>query len=132
LAAAAAALSCVAPAGAAPTASCPIQPGGHIVLASDAVDPDVFLWDGRDHLIEYASGHWGPTRVILAHTSIAKEGTRAVVVHCVPAIVHPRYSPGPQDLVGVRVMSGPLRGHYGWVLSSDMHADDDARNIVNH
>lgn len=110
---------------AASAATCSVNAGGHVVLASDAVDPDVFVWDSRDHLVEYAAGHWATSHEILEHTALAKPGTKAVVITCYAAFAHPHYS-GPQDAIGVHIMTGPLRGKYGWVLSSDLHIEDKA------
>jgi hypothetical protein len=95
--------------------------GRNIVLASDAVDPDVFIWDTRSRLTNYAAGIWRDARSILDHTILAQPGTRAVIVACRPAAVRPRYSRVDQDAVGVRLLSGPYRGRYGWVLSEDIH-----------
>ncbi len=102
-------------------ADCSAAPGGRVVLESDAVDPDVFLWDSRLRLADYAAGAWGNTRAIFAHTLLTGAGTQAVVIACVPAAAHPKFSSGDEDAIGVRVMSGPYRGRYGWVLSSDTH-----------
>jgi hypothetical protein len=100
---------------------CTVTPGGHVVLESDAVDPDVFLWDSRERLIDYAAGQWGDTRAIFAHTVLAEPGTQAMVVACFPSVAHPKFSTGDEDAIGVKIMSGPHRGRYGWVLSSDIH-----------
>jgi hypothetical protein len=100
---------------------CSVTPGGRVVLESDAVDPDVFIWDSRDRLIDYAAGAWGNTRAIFAHTVLAEPGTQALVVSCFPSVAHPKFSTGDEDAIGVKVMSGPHRGRYGWVLSSDIH-----------
>ncbi len=102
-------------------ALCTQTPGGKVILESDAVDPDVFLWDSRTRLVDYAAGQWGNTRAIFAHTVLAEPGTQATVVACVPAAAHPKYSTGDEDAIGVKIMTGPYRGRYGWVLSSDIH-----------
>jgi hypothetical protein len=101
---------------------CSVTPGGRVVLESDAVDPDVFIWDSRDRLIDYAAGAWGNTRAIFAHTVLAEPGTQATVVSCFPSVAHPKFSTGDEDAIGVKIMSGPHRGRYGWVLSSDIHS----------
>ena len=102
-------------------ALCTVTPGGRVILESDAVDPDVFLWDSRGRLVDYAAGRWDDTRAIFAHTLLAEPGTQAQVVACIPAVAHPRFSTGNEDAIGVRIVSGPHRGRYGWVLSSDIH-----------
>lgn len=100
---------------------CPGQSSSRVVLASDAVDPDVFLWDSRTRLVDYAAGQWGNTRAIFAHTILAEPGTQAMIVSCVPAVAHPKYGSSEEDAIGVKILSGPHRGRYGWVLSSDIH-----------
>ncbi len=111
----------LAAASGAETPLCTVSPGGRVVLESDAVDPDVFLWDSRTRLIDYAAGEWGNTRAIFAHTVLAEPGTQATVVSCFPAVAHPKFSTGDEDAIGVKIMSGPYKGRYGWVLSSDIH-----------
>ena len=115
LAAASAAMPC-----AAAQAAC-TAPGSRVELASDAVDPDVFLWDSRERLVGYAAGQWGSTKQIFDHTLLAMPGTMALVVSCVSSVAHPRYSAVDEDAVGVKVLTGRYRGRYGWVLSSDVH-----------
>ena len=100
---------------------CSVDIGWHVVLASDAVDPDVFLWDSRSRLVEYAAGRWSDTRTIFAHTILAPSGTEAVVVACAAGAARPKYSSSDQDVIGVKVTRGQFRGRYGWVLSSDAH-----------
>ncbi len=107
--------------GAAGAAGCSSVPSGRVVLASDAVDPDVFIWDSRTRLVDYTAGQWGNTRAIFAHTVLAEPGTLATVVSCIPAVAHPKFGVGDEDAIGVKVVSGPHRGRYGWVLSSDIH-----------
>jgi len=103
-------------------AGCGVTIGGHVSLQSDAVDPDVFLWDSRDRMVEFAAGQWGNTRAIFAHTMLAEPGTQALIVSCFPSVAHPKFSTsGDQDAIGVKVLNGPYRGRYGWVLSSDIH-----------
>jgi len=99
----------------------PVTSGSRVSLMSDAADPDVFLWDSRQRLIDYSAGQWGDARAIFAHTVLARPGTSAVVVACESGVAHPRYQSGSQDAIGVRIMSGPYRGRSGWVLSSDVH-----------
>ena len=85
------------------------------------MDPDVFLWDSRSRMVDYAGGQWGNTRAIFTHTILARPGTQAVVVSCVAAAAHTNIGPGEEDAIGVKVIDGPHRGRYGWVLSSDIH-----------
>lgn len=106
---------------AANAAPCSVAAGGRVMLAADASEPEVFLWDSRTRLVEYVAGHWDSTRAIFAHTELAEPGTQALVVACVAGIAHPNYGPTDEDAVGVKVVSGRHRGRYGWVLSSDIH-----------
>ncbi len=106
---------------AANAAGCISGPNRRVILASDAVDPDVFIWDSRTRLVDYTAGQWGNTRAIFAHTMLAEPGTLATIVSCIPAVAHPKFGVGDEDAIGVKVISGPHRGRYGWVLSSDIH-----------
>jgi hypothetical protein len=83
----------------------------------------VFLWDSRERLVDYTAGDWGDTRQIFSHTLLTEPGTSALVVACFPRAAHQRYALGDEDAVGIRLTSGPNRGRYGWILSSDAHPD---------
>lgn len=91
------------------------------MLKSTDLDPDVFVWDSRERVIEYAAGYWRNTHDVLAHSLLAKPGTRARVISCVAGVVHSKYASERQDAVGVRLVNGPSRGRYGWVTSEDVH-----------
>lgn len=91
-----------------------------MVLKSADIDPDVFVWDARQRVVDYAGGAWG-TQEVLAHTVLAKPGTRAVVVQCTAAAVHKKYTADPRDAIGIRLVNGPNKGRYGWVTSDDVH-----------
>ena len=107
-------------------ASCSLGVGLRVLLVADGTDPDVFLWDARTRLVDYASGHWGNTKAYSSTTRFLVEpGTRAQVVACFPAAVRPKYT--AVDEAGVKVLSGPFRGRYGWALSSDAHQLRDPR-----
>ncbi len=110
-------------------AECGLAVGGRAVLASDATDPNVFVWDSRERLIDYEAGRWESTRTIFAHTIMAHPGTHAVVVACYPGVARSRSDATPQDAIGIRIASGPYRGRYGWVISEDVHRAGD-RAIV--
>ncbi len=107
-------------------ASCSATPGGRVVLSSDAQDPDVFLWDSRDRLVDYAGGQWGNTRAIFQHTVLAEPGTVAMVVSCYPGVAHPKFATGDEDAIGVKILKGQYKGRYGWILSSDAHLSPPA------
>ncbi|MDQ2909275.1 MAG: hypothetical protein M3R44_08005 [Candidatus Eremiobacteraeota bacterium] len=105
---------------AAHAAACAASRGEHVVLSSEAVDPDVFVWDSRDRLVTYAAGQWRDTRAIFAHTMLAEPGTEAALT-CSRHAVRASSLPGGSNPLGVLVLSGRYRGRYGWVLSSDVH-----------
>ena len=107
---------------AARAANCAVNKDNRVVLISDAVDPDVFVWDTRDHLVDYAAAHWDSSRAVSERTVLAQKGTRAVVKDCSPALAHPHYTE-PQDVIQVLITSGPFRGRVGWVLSADLHRE---------
>ena len=83
-------------------ASCSVNVGWHVALASDAVDPDVFVWDSRPRLVDYAAGRWGNTHAVLAHTMLVQPGTEALVVACAPGAARPEYTSTVKDVVGVK------------------------------
>lgn len=108
-------------------APCAVGVGWRVVLASDAVDPDVFLWDSRARLVDYTAGRWSSTQTIFAHTMLAPSGTEAVVVSCAAGAARQKYSSADQDVIGVKITRGQFKGRYGWVLASDAHLTQQAR-----
>jgi hypothetical protein len=90
-------------------------------LASDAIDPNVFVWDDRPLMERYAFGFQQSTRGILDHTLLEKPGTRAYIVSCQAHGVRVRYSPNSHDAIGIKLLSGPDLGRYGWVIEDDVH-----------
>ena len=103
-------------------APCTAVAGSTIMLKSGEIDPDVFVWDSKQRVVDYASGTWRDTHDVLVHSVLAKPGTHALVVQCEPGVVRPRYVADSLDAIGIRLTSGPNRGHYGWVTSGDIHA----------
>ena len=104
-----------------PAAAQPCLPPGHpVVLRANALDPDVFVWDSRERVLDYASGYWRDTEDVVAHSLLAKPGTRATVVRCYAGAVSSRYANAREDLLAVRIVSGPNRGRYGWITSEDV------------
>ncbi len=95
--------------------------GRHAILAADAVDPDVFVWNRRASLLDYSSGVWMSTGSVLEHTLLEKPGTRAIVISCIPSEVKSRFSGSIQDAVGIRILSGQHIGRYGWAVEEDVH-----------
>ena len=102
-------------------APCGVPVGRAVALKSSELDPDVFVWDAKQRVVAYAGGFWRGTNDVLVHTVLAKPGTRAVVVECTAGIVHQKYTTDPRDAIGIRLVSGPNKGHYGWVTSEDVH-----------
>ena len=84
-------------------------------------DPDVFVWDSRLLLVNYAAGIFDDAKSVMAHTTLAKPGTRAVVVSCITGVVKPKYVLVAYDAIGIRVTTGPYKGKWGWVASDDTH-----------
>jgi hypothetical protein len=112
---------------AAAQAACVASRGERVVLKSNTVDPDVFVWDRKALMISYASGVWPGTRDVLQHTLLTSPGTTAIVAACEVAAIRPSLFPSVQDAVAIRLMSGPYRGRYGWVASNDIHPLRPAR-----
>lgn len=109
----------VAPLSARAEATCATAVGRRVTLQSDAADPDVFVWDARPRLAAYAARGWDSAREVLAHTLLANPGTIAKVVACAAGAAHPRYGSAAADALGVKIVAGPFRGHFGWVISTD-------------
>jgi hypothetical protein len=101
-------------------ASCLAPVGRAVTLKSTYLDPDVLVWDSRQRAIDYAAGAWS-AREVIAHTLLAKPGTRATVIQCVTDAIRSRFADEAEDAVGVRIVNGPNRGHYGWVNGEDVH-----------
>lgn len=112
------------PAGAAP---CTSLVGQQVVLASNDYDPDVLLWDSRQRLMDYAAGNWDVAKVLLPHALLSRPGTEALVVTCQVNVVHPKYRLAPMDAAGVKIISGPYKGRYFWILADDLHMRVHAR-----
>jgi hypothetical protein len=102
-------------------AGCLPTVGAPVLLKSDPADPDVIVWDSRERLVAYVEGRWNSSAEVITHTVLAEPGTRAQVVACYPGIARPKYGDVQRDAIGVRLTSGQFRGHYGWVISSDVH-----------
>ena len=98
-----------------------LAPGHVVILKASDLDPDVFVWDSRDRVVAYAAGYWRDTKDVLAHSLLAKPGTRASVVKCYSAAVASRYANAREDLLAVRLLSGPGAGRSGWVTSEDVY-----------
>ena len=102
-------------------APCGVPVGHAVFLKSTDLDPDVFVWDAKQRVVEYAGGVWRDTHDVLTHTVLAKPGTRAVVIQCTAGAVHTKYGTDLYDAIGIRLTNGPNKGRYGWVTSEDVH-----------
>ena len=110
----------------APAIACPVARGAQLVLVSQELDPDVFLWDSADRLVKYATGDYD-VETVLKHTTLVRAFSRAVALGCKNHVVHAPVTGSegtPVFIVGVRIASGHARGHNGWVLSSDIRGPD--------
>jgi hypothetical protein len=45
-----------------------------------------------------------------------------VILSCIKDHIKSRYANETLDAIGVRLVSGPFRGRYGWVTSEDVYA----------
>ena len=109
--------------------ACIAARGNHVVLASQAMDPDVFVWDSMLRLTNYTAGKY-VTNDVLRHTLLVSAGTEAVVVSCRDRAAHPRFSTEDADAVGVRLSTGRYRGHYGWVISMDLRVAPHSAALI--
>ncbi len=96
-------------------------------LLSNAYNPDVLVWDSRQRLLDYAAGDWNIKRILLPHALLARAGTRAVVIACQYNVVRPRYRLAPADAAGIKVISGPYKGRFGWIMADDLHRSTRAK-----
>ncbi len=63
---------------------------------------------------------------LITHTVLSEPGTRAIVVACLPASAKPKYTTDTLDTIGIKITTGPHRGHYGWVSSDDVRGSHTA------
>jgi hypothetical protein len=103
--------------------ACHLRPGSRVVLYSAGTTPDVFVWDSRFRMNDYAAGTFDQRTALLPHALLAPPGTRGVVESCVVRFVQWKYDPRPDDAVGLRIVTGPLAGKRGWVTGSDARLD---------
>jgi len=101
--------------------SCSVDPGHPVILMSSELDPDVFVWDARQRATDYASGYYKNASDVMMHTLISKPGTRALVLTCIHSGAQGKFTKRPVDVIGLRLLTGPDRGRYGWVTAEDVH-----------
>lgn len=101
-------------------ADCRVGRGQIVALFGGADDPDVLVWDSRARLLQYEAGSADTRRFLLPHAILTRPGVRVKVQSCVSNVVHPKFRIYTEDAVAVQFGSGPYRGRYGWVSSSDV------------
>lgn len=101
--------------------ACGAARGAHVTLFGGVDDPDVLVWDSRGRLVAYSQGSADARAFLLPHAFLNRPGTKAIVVSCYGAAVHPKFSDDAADAVGIFILSGRYRGRYGWVTSLDVH-----------
>jgi hypothetical protein len=109
-----------------PAAACPVTRGEKVVLVSQELDPDVFLWDSSERVVKYATGDFD-VETVLRHTTLVRAYSHAVALGCRNGSVRSSFGRGADAtvfVVGIRISSGRAQGHYGWVLSSDIRGPD--------
>jgi len=94
----------------------------NIVLASQHIDPDVFVWAWRSLLVAYTKGMSMPPARPHSHLQAYLEppGTRAIVLGCSPGLLQPLAGIA-HDALRIRLLSGPDRNHGGWIDADDGH-----------
>lgn len=105
---------------AAALADCRVRSGSRVVLYGNSGDPDVFVWDSKQRLLDYSSGTYDVDRMLVPHALLTRPGTRVIVVTCVPNIVHPKFQYAVDDAIGIKILTGSYRGRYGWIKATDM------------
>ena len=115
--------------------ACPVSRGASLVLVSQELDPDVFLWDSADRLVHYATGDYD-VQTVLKHTVLVHAFSKAYALGCRKQVVHPSAAGAALGtsiiyLIGVRVVSGDARGKFGWVLSADVRGPG-GRRLTTH
>jgi hypothetical protein len=110
-----------------PPPACSVAVGEPVMLRSSDFDPDVLVWDSHDRAIDYAGGAVRDATDVLNHTVLSKPGTRAIVISCLAGTARPKYSSEVLDTVGIKILTGPNRGRYGWVTSDDVRGSHTAQ-----
>lgn len=108
------------------SADCTASAGQRAILASDGMNPDVFVWDTHTRLLNYLGGHGASTKNVMQHTVLVSAGTLAEIVSCRPNDARTPYDAEAVDVLSVRVLTGPHRSHYGWVAAGDAHLQRSA------
>lgn len=113
--------SSLVPCAASAAEPCSVVAGQPVILMSSELDPDVFVWDARQRATDYAGGFYKNASDVMVHTVISKPGTRALVVSCIHGGAQAKFTKRPIDVIGLKLLTGPDRGRYGWVTAEDVH-----------
>lgn len=97
---------------------CRVHTGTLVALYGTIDDPDVLVWDSRLRLHAYGIATFDESQALLGHALVAHPGTRARIMACVAHDVSQKFSNATEDAMFVSIVSGPLRGHSGWVMES--------------
>ena len=105
--------------------ACTAHRGQQITLASQSLDPDVFVWDSVQRLVDYSNGRYD-VETVLRHTILVKPGTTAKVLSCRTSSAKDKatYTKVDADFLSVVVTGGPYRGRAGWVGGADARRPD--------
>jgi hypothetical protein len=101
-------------------ADCRVHARDRVILYGISGDPNVFVWDSRFRLRDYAGGSFDQAQALLPHAFLASPGTRAIVTSCVPTFVQSKFSGVADDAIGIMIIGGPNNGRTGWVLFVDV------------
>ncbi len=124
-------LTCsLAPGAARAAEPCSVTAGQPVVLMSSELDPDVFVWDARQRATDYVGGYYKSANDVMVHTMISKPGTRALVVSCIRGGAQAKFTKRPVDVIGLKILTGPDRGRYGWVTAEDVHVPQSASTLT--
>lgn len=104
-----------------PAHACSAVRGQRVELASQALDPDVFVWDSPHLLVDYTRGFSDVrynAEAVLQHTILASAGTTAWVLAC-QKLYPSAVTPDDPEMLSIRLAAGPYRGRTGWVAAGD-------------
>ena len=86
------------------------------MLDAQSMDPDVFVWDSAQRLVNYTNGAY-LVDTVLKHTTLAPAGTPAVFLGCRRS---PAGAPSAiKDMLKVRIFIQTRPPQTGWVSAED-------------
>lgn len=92
--------------------------GSRILLAAQGMDPDVFVWDTAQRLVNYSNGAY-IVESVLKHSTLAPAGTQAVILSCRRFRVGVRPASAFTEIMKVRIFIQAGRPHAGWISAED-------------